>query len=122
MRKFLVDLGWAIAAVVVAFVLWMAAAPARAQDGAQAPRLDLLPPPGRSYCYRAEGFCVTRMDEYLVMRSCTMQAPGVIADLEKRLAEATKEPAKCADVTVTEPSKAPKLPFIPREPVDGGKT
>lgn len=91
-------------ALALAFLL---ALPALADVPAPVPGVP-IPREGYSHCYPQEGYCITRMDEYLMMRSCMMNALPLIEELHDKLEKAAKEPPKCATLEVV-----PKKPLPP---------
>jgi hypothetical protein len=110
-------------AVVLATAILAVVPSARAQVNELIPLPEEIPvpAPGRAICNLGQDVCIFRFDE--LQRILSQQAiinaqAGYIAKLEREKVA----PPVCADVTVTAPSKAPKLPLIPREPVDGGKS
>jgi hypothetical protein len=106
MKKFLVDAAWALAALVLAFVLWMAASPARA-DGEPPPlalRMRTCEPPT---CVMVQ---YTDLIEAISRSNANYQRA---LDAEAALA-AERKAKTCAKVEVTEPSKAPKI-VIPND-------
>lgn len=71
-----------------------------------------VPPPGFTFCYPQLGYCIVRVEDYVVMRSCVLRAPEMIYGLRAEL-EKMRALKGCAKSEVTEPPK--KLPKIPRE-------
>lgn len=87
-----------------ALAVLLASLPVAAQEVPDIPESVVAPPLGNAFCYPRRGFCIVPIPDYIEGVQCVQQAPAVIRELESRV-----KTLRCASLTVTEPSRAPKL-------------
>lgn len=83
-----------------------------------------VPPPDLVYCYPDSGVCIVTTLDFMKYNYAINAAQTAIAQMQRDLAvlrAAAKVPPKCAEVSVTEPSKAPKVE-IPPPSAPGGRS